>query len=103
MGNDDNDGYDDNKDGFDNDEQYGYDADIDTQFMPKKKKMFGSDIDDEDDLSDDVQIGQEPAGKNEENVFEIMRNKEIKQKQQKKQDKLKKKVAGPNDFDVNYK
>lgn len=83
---------------FDNDEQYGYDADIDSQFMPRKKKIF-----DNEDLSDldedDFEIGAEPAGKGEMNIIDKVKQNEITKKQKEKQEKQRKKMQATNDFD----
>lgn len=82
-----------------NHEEDGYDAEIDEQFMPRKKKMF-----DEEDLSDisddDFEIGAEPAGEGEQNVFDKAKETELKKKEKQKQEKLKKKLAATHDFDI---
>eukprot|EP01084_Bolivina_argentea_P048537 89421_1 len=66
--------------GSDN-EQFGYDADIDAQFIARKGRAIKGDESDED-----IEIGCEPAGQGEDNIFEMVRQKEMKQKTQRRKD-----------------
>eukprot|EP00484_Ammonia_sp_Unknown_P019053 CAMPEP_0197029944 /NCGR_PEP_ID=MMETSP1384-20130603/9284_1 /TAXON_ID=29189 /ORGANISM="Ammonia sp." /LENGTH=1135 /DNA_ID=CAMNT_0042459207 /DNA_START=23 /DNA_END=3430 /DNA_ORIENTATION=+ len=84
---------------MDNDEQYGYDVDIDAQFMPRKKKLFGTTFNVMED-DEEYEIGAEPAGVSEQNVFELQRGKKKKEVERVKQEKLKQKLAATDDFDI---
>eukprot|EP01083_Nonionella_stella_P011826 33544_1 len=83
--------------GSDN-EQFGYDADIDAQFIARKGRAIKGDESDED-----IEIGCEPAGQGEDNIFEMVRQKEMKQKTQRRKDKLKRKRDATFDFDTDHK
>merc|ERR1712129_347580 len=62
---------------YENDEEFGMTADINAEFIPKRKRQRDFDEPSEyeqqyENESDDVQIGAEPAGQGEDNVFDLM-------------------------------